>query len=97
MITPTPLEIEINYRTVYVDRIIEGPLCNDHLEGTVSIGCDVQVFEWAEKPLFFKDCDLSVEPGTIVYVADHNNAPYYNGCSCHTDEEPIQDSLGFNQ
>jgi hypothetical protein len=68
---------------------VSGPLCNDRWEGTVYVTCDVQVAPWDEEeenPLFFKDCDLEIEPGTIVYVADHNDAPYYKGCSCHTGE-----------
>ncbi len=73
-----------------VDRVVEGPLCDDHWQGTVYVGCGVQVKEWSEKPLFLKDCDLTIEPGSVVYVADHNNAAYYNGCSCHTTEEPGQ-------
>jgi hypothetical protein len=24
----------------------------------------------------------------VVYVAAHNDAPYYNGCSCHTGTNP---------
>jgi hypothetical protein len=71
-----------------VDRVVSGPLCNDRWQGTVYVGCEVQVLEWSETPLFLKDCDLTIEPGTVVYVADHNDAAYYNGCSCHTGELP---------
>jgi len=92
----TPVEIEINNRWVKVDRLIEGSLCNDHLAGTVYVGCDVQVLEWIDQPLFLKDCDFSVEPGTVVYVADHNNASYYNGCSCHTGEDLANESISPN-
>ena len=69
-----------------MDRVVEGPLCNDVWSGTVYVTCNIQVFEWEEEPLFFKDCDLDIESGTIVYVASHNNTAYYNGCSCHTGE-----------
>jgi len=71
-----------------VDRVVTGPLCNDRWKGTIYVGCDVQVMEWEETPLFLKDCDLSIEPGTVVFVAYHNDEPYYNGCSCHTGELP---------
>jgi len=27
---------------------------------------------------------LNIAPNTVVYVAAHNDAPYYKGCSCHT-------------
>ncbi len=96
IVEPTPVEIEINNRRVKVDRLIDGPLCNDHLEGTVYVSCDVQVLEWKDQPLFFKDCDFTVEPDTIVYVADHNNAQYYNGCSCHTSEDLTHESFSPN-
>ena len=82
----SPVEASIGGKTMIVDRIVTGPLCSDHWEGTVYVGCDVQVMEWVETPLFLKDCDFSIEPGTVVYVADHNDAAYYNGCSCHTGE-----------
>jgi len=40
-------------------------------------------------PLFLKGCKLNIDPNTVVYVAAHNDAPYYKGCSCHTGEDPI--------
>jgi len=83
-----PAEIEINGKMTSVDQVVTGPLCNGEWKGTVYVACDVQVFEWKEQPLFLKDCDLSIEPGTVVYVAAHNDAPYYNGCSCHTSTKP---------
>lgn len=85
--TPTPSLVEIGRRMVEVDRVIHGPVCNDTWSGTIYVACDVQVAQWTEEegPTFFKDCDLTIEPGTVVYVASHNNAAYYNGCSsCHT-------------
>lgn len=84
---PTPSLIEIGGKTVEVDRVIHGPLCNDTWSGTIYVACDVQIAEWTEEegPVFFNSCDLTIEPDTIVYVAAHNNAAYYNGCSsCHT-------------
>lgn len=85
---PSPLEVKISGRLMTVDRVVTGPLCKDTWKGTVYVACDVQVLQWEEEPLFLKGCNLSIEPGTVVYVAYHNDAPYYNGCSCHTGEEP---------
>jgi hypothetical protein len=71
-----------------MDQVIEGPLCNGSWSGTVYIGCNVQVYEYEkDEPLFLKDCNLDIDPDTIVYVAYHNNAAYYKGCSCHTGKE----------
>ena len=84
--SPTPLIMKIRGRNIKVDKIVEGPLCNDSWSGTVYVTCNVQVYEWVEKPLFLKNCNLSIAPDTVVYVAYHNNAPYYKGCSCHTGE-----------
>jgi len=84
----SPAEVSIGGKTMMVDKVVTGPLCSDHWEGTIYVGCDVQVMGWEETPLFLKDCDLSIEPGTVVYVAYHNDAAYYNGCSCHTGELP---------
>jgi hypothetical protein len=91
---PTPVhandsaqtQIGIGRQTILVDRVVEGPLCNDSWSGTVYVTCNVQVYEWLEQPTFLKDCNLIIEPSTVVYVAYHNNAAYYNGCSCHTGE-----------
>lgn len=86
--TPTngnaPLAVEIGRRVIQVDRVVEGPLCNDSWSGTVYVTCNVQVYEWKEDPTFLKNCNLSIAPGTVVYVAAHNDTAYYNGCSCHT-------------
>ena len=83
-----PIEIEINGIKMMVDKVVTGPLCNDKWRGKVYVACEVQVLKWEESPLFLKNCDLSIEPGTVVYVAYHNNAAYYNGCSCHTEANP---------
>jgi hypothetical protein len=91
---PTPLPgnnsaptlMNIGGRNISIDKIVEGPLCNDTWSGTVYVTCDVQVFEWVEQPTFLKNCDLTIAPDTVVYVAYHNDAAYYNGCSCHTGE-----------
>jgi hypothetical protein len=82
----SPTQVEVNGRTIQVDKVVEGPLCNDAWSGTVYVTCNVQVYPWEESPTFLKDCSLSIAPGTVVYVAYHNNTAYYNGCSCHTGE-----------
>ena len=91
-LSSAPIQVEIQGKTMEVDIIVDYPLCNDDWSGIVYVGCDTRVAE-AEldagaNPLFLKGCDLSIEPGTVVYVADHNDAAYYNGCSCHTGEQP---------
>lgn len=84
--SPTPAVVEIAGNILSVDKVVQGPLCNDDWNGTIYVGCDVQVAQWEEQPTFFKDCSLTIQPGTVVYVADHNDAAYYKGCSCHTGE-----------
>jgi hypothetical protein len=85
-ISSAPTQVAINGKPLTVDKVVAGPLCNDDWSGTVYVTCDVQVYPWQEHPLFLKDCNLEIEPGTVVYVAYHNNTAYYNGCSCHTGE-----------
>jgi hypothetical protein len=80
--------VEVNGKMILADKVVEGPLCNDLWRGEVYVGCDVQVAAWEEEPLFLKGCELTIEPGTVVYVAAHNNEAYYKGCSCHTGEAP---------
>lgn len=81
-----PSQVKVGGKMITVDQIVSGPLCNGAWKGTVYIGCDVQVAEWKDEkqPAFLEKCDLTIEPGTVVYVAAHNDAAYYNGCSCHT-------------
>jgi hypothetical protein len=81
-----PVGMEIGGKIISVDKVVEGPLCNDTWSGTVYVTCNIQVFAWKELPTFLKNCNLNIAPGTVVYVADHNDAAYYNGCSCHTGE-----------
>jgi len=81
-----PITIKIGGKPILVNRIVEGPLCNDSWSGMVYITCNVQVYQWEEQPTFLKDCNLSIAPGSVVYVAYHNDTAYYNGCSCHTGE-----------
>lgn len=90
-VTPRPAEpaseiIEIGRKLITVDKVIEGPLCNDTWKGTVYVTCNVQVFAWEDQPTFLKNCDLKIDPDTVIYVAYHNDTAYYNGCSCHTGE-----------
>jgi hypothetical protein len=85
-VSSTPIEMRIKGRNVTVNKIVEGPLCNDTWSGTIYVACNVQVYAWVDKPLFLKNCNLSIAPDTVVYVAYHNNTAYYKGCSCHTGE-----------
>jgi len=82
-ITPNPVEVEIKGKTMVVDRVIHGPICNDTWRGVIYVACDVQVAAWEEDPIFFRDCALNIEENTVVYVASHNDAQYNKGCSCH--------------
>ena len=88
-----PISVHIGGKLQTVDKLVDYPLCNDNWSGVVYVGCDAQVAQAEsddqENPLFFKGCNLKIEPGTIVYVAAHNDAAYYKGCSCHTGEAPI--------
>jgi len=77
-------ELEIGGKTILFDQVIHGPLCNNSLAGTVYVACDVQVARWEDKPTFLDGCDFQVAEDTVIYVAAHNNAPYYKGCGeCH--------------
>jgi hypothetical protein len=83
-----PVEVVIGGKTREVDKVVDYPLCNDNWSGIVYVSCEAQVAE-AEldadaNPLFLKGCDLKIASNTVVYVAAHNDAPYYKGCSCHT-------------
>jgi hypothetical protein len=83
--TSAQVSIQIKGKEMKVDRIIHGPLCNDNWNGKIYVACDVQVYEWLDKPTFLDGCSLNITPGTVVYVAAHNDSAYYNGCSaCHT-------------
>ena len=86
----SPLTVQIGGKAVTVDKLVQGPLCNDTWSGTVYVACEAQVAGWQDEPLFFKGCSLTIQPGTVVYVAAHNDTAYYKGCSCHTGEEPIE-------
>jgi hypothetical protein len=66
-----------------VDRVIQGPICNDTWNGVIYVASDVQVAAWEEEPIFLRDCDLNIEENTIVFVASHNDGQFNKGCSCH--------------
>ena len=87
-----PVSIEIGSKMQIVDKLVDYPICNDEWSGTVYVSCDATVAQVKsddeDNPLFFKGCNLKIEPGTIVYVAAHNDSAYYKGCSCHTEEDP---------
>lgn len=87
-----PIQVEIQGKLMEVDKVVNYPLCNDEWSGTVYVSCEARVAK-AEvdvnaNPLFLKGCDLKIAPDTVVYVAAHNDAAYYKGCSCHTGELP---------
>lgn len=83
-----PQILEIKRKNIKFDQVINGQLCNNHLEGTVYVGCDIEIYAWDKKSTFLDNCEFTVEPGTIIYVASHNNTPYYKGCvSCHITRE----------
>jgi len=76
--------IDINGKPIAFDQVIHGQLCNNHLSGTVYVDCDVVVYKWEKASNFLDGCDFTVEPGSVIYVASHNNTAYYQGClSCH--------------
>lgn len=83
-----PVMVEVGGKQIKFDRLVEGPFCNIKLSGKVYVGCDIQIFEWDKEgnPVFLKDCDFSVEPGSVIYVGKHNNAMFKKGCACHTGE-----------
>jgi hypothetical protein len=81
-----PLLVEINGKEMLFDEVIHGALCGGDWRGTIYVACDLQIATWEEEPTFLKNCNLNIEPGTVIYVAAHNNDPYYQGCSCHTGE-----------
>lgn len=83
---PNQEQVLINGKMMMVDKVVRGSLCSDTWRGTVYVPCQIKIFEWEDEADFLKDCDLSIEPGTVVYVAAHNDAPYYQGCACHTSE-----------
>jgi len=86
---PEPSRVKIAGKEVAVDRVITGPVCDDVWSGKIYVGCNLKLAQWknGSKPDFFKNCNLKIEPATVVYVAAHNDAAYYNGCSCHTGGE----------
>lgn len=78
------LSVEINGKLVGFDQVIHGPLCNNQLSGKVYIACDIEINAWQDKPYFLDGCQFKVSPGSVVYVAAHNNARYFQGCDyCH--------------
>ncbi|NJC97827.1 MAG: hypothetical protein C3F07_06475 [Anaerolineales bacterium] len=86
------IQVEIGGRKMDVNILVDYPLCNDNWSGVVYVSCDAQVAEADldanSNPLFLKGCNLNIAPNTVVYVAAHNDAPYYKGCSCHTGTLP---------
>jgi hypothetical protein len=80
---PSHAVVEIGWEEIDVDEIISGVVCNDSWSGTVYVTCDLQIPAWDEEADFFKDCELQIDEGAVVYVEAHGDQPYYQGCSCH--------------
>lgn len=81
-------QIEIGGKLTVVDKVVDYPLCNDEWSGIVYVSCDVHVADWDpdEGSRFLEGCALNIDPGTVVFVAEHNDKPHYKGCTCHTGE-----------
>jgi hypothetical protein len=83
----SPQEIEIRAflgsKTITVDQVVEGFLCDDTWQGTVYVTCNVEIPAWEGEAFFFQDCKPLIEPGAMIYVAAHNDKPYSEGCTCH--------------
>jgi len=80
--------VEVDGKSITFDQVIHGPLCNNDLSGKVYVACDLQIASWEEAPNFLDGCNFEVEEGTVIYVASHNNTPYYKGCvACHASSE----------
>jgi hypothetical protein len=79
----SPMPIEIGNRTVDVDEVIHGFLCDDSWRGVIYVDGDVEVLPWEGESTFLRECALVIEPGTIIYVAEHPGEVFYKGCSCH--------------
>lgn len=75
--SPQNTELRIGNRTILFDQVIHRPLCNNSVEGTVNAACDVQVVKWKNKPTFLDGCNFQMAEDKVIYVAAHNNAPYY--------------------
>lgn len=83
-----PQQIEIKGKLKNFDHLVSGQLCNNHLEGLVFVGCDIEIYAWEDKSNFLDNCDFTVAPDAIIHVAAHNNTAYYKGCnSCHMSGE----------
>jgi hypothetical protein len=83
-----PQQVEIKRKMKDIDHFVSGQLCNNHLEELVYVGCDIEIYAWEDKSNFLDDCNFTVEPDAIIYVAAHNNTAYYKGCnSCHMSDE----------
>jgi len=86
---PQPADqlLEIDGQEMLVNHVVRGRLCSGSWSGTVYVLCQIEIYAWEENPNFLENCDLSIAPGTVVYVAAHQDQPYYQGCSCHS--EPL--------
>jgi hypothetical protein len=64
--TPTPPSgsqtMLVGRKEIRVDKLVEGPLCNDTWRGTVYVACDVQVYPWQEDPSFLRNASWRLSP-----------------------------------
>jgi hypothetical protein len=86
----TSVVVEINGKVMEIDQFVNYPICNDTWSGIVYVNCDARVAKTeiysGENPLFFKGCNLTIQPNSVIYVAAHNDQAFYKGCSCHNGE-----------
>jgi hypothetical protein len=82
---PTTIEIRtlLGRKSVTVDNVIRGSICNDKWSGVVYVTCDIEIPAWEENPFFLEECPVTIEPESTVYVEAHRDKAYYEGCSCH--------------
>lgn len=70
-------------KTIDVDEVIRGNICNDTWTGTVYVTCAIEIPAWEQNPFFLQDCPVTIEPNSTVYVEAHRDKAYREGCSCH--------------
>lgn len=70
-------------KTIAVDEVIRGNICNDTWKGTVYVTCEIEIPAWEQTPFFLQNCPVTIEPNSTVYVEAHHDTAYTEGCSCH--------------
>ena len=85
-----PTQVEVNGKMILVDQVVSGNICSGTWSGTVYVACSLHIAAWEDVPNFLEGCSLVIESGSVIYVAAHNDTPYYQGCSCHTGEVAVE-------